>query len=244
MGWLAPRHKQWLCVMRKWLRVLSMDNSFLTKKIFLHSMNQSNSSCRTWLYRVKQFLISIDQEHMFRARDLNARLVLPVIDVNLKMFYDNCWQEKLQAEFAVRGETHGGNKLRTYRTFKNTYSTEPYVRIIAQKKFRSAYAKFRSGVAPINIELCRYGLARIPVEERVCSHCNEVEDESHVLMYCPLYDNIRDQLTLSINDINPSLQDSSVQDQFIQLMSNPIYYRVVSKAICYILNKRRLIVYR
>ena len=27
-------------VMRKWLRVLSMDNSFLTKKIFLHSMNQ------------------------------------------------------------------------------------------------------------------------------------------------------------------------------------------------------------
>ena len=64
---------------------------------------------------------------MFRARDLNARLVLPVIDANLKMFYDNCWQEKLQAEFAVRGETHGGNKLRTYRTFKNTYSTEPYV---------------------------------------------------------------------------------------------------------------------
>ena len=90
MGWLAPRHKQWLCVMRKWLRVLSMDNSFLTKKIFLHSMNQSNSSCRTWFYRVKQFLISIDQEHMFRARDLNARLVLPVIDANLKMFYDNC----------------------------------------------------------------------------------------------------------------------------------------------------------
>ena len=64
--------------------------------------------------------------------------------------------------------------------------------------------------APINIELCRYGPARIPVEERVCSHCNEVEDESHVLMYCPLYDDIRDQLTLSINDINPSLQDSSV----------------------------------
>ena len=115
------------------------------------------------------------------------------------------------------------NKLRTYRTFKNIYSTEPYVRIIAQKKFRSAYAKFRSGVAPINIELCRYGLARIPVEERVCSHCNEVEDESHVLMYCPLYDDIRDQLTLSINDINPSLQDSSVQDQFIQLMCEHNY---------------------
>ena len=59
---------------------------------------------------------------MFRARDLNARLVLPVVDANLKMFYDKCWQEKLQVEFAVRCETHGGNKLRTYRTFQNTYT--------------------------------------------------------------------------------------------------------------------------
>ena len=55
----------------------------------------------------------------------------------------------LQAEFAVRGEAHGGNKLRTYKTFKNTYITEPYVHIITQKKFRSAYANFRCGVAPI-----------------------------------------------------------------------------------------------
>ena len=44
----------------------------------------------------------------------------------------------------------------------------------------------------------RYGLARIPVEERVCSHCNAVEDKLHVLMHCPLYDDIRNQLTLSV----------------------------------------------
>ena len=87
-------------------------------------MNKSNSSCKTWFYRVKQFPISIDQEHMFRARNLNARLVLPAIDANLKMFYDKYCQEKLQAEFAMRGKTHGGNKLRTYRTSKNTYSTK------------------------------------------------------------------------------------------------------------------------
>ena len=134
-------------------------------------------------------MISIDHEHIFRARDLTARLVLPVIKAKLKIFYEKCWQEKLQADFAVRSEAHGGNKLKTYRTFKKTY-----VHIITQEKFRSAYAKFRCGVALINIELCRYGLARIPVEERVCIHCNEVEDESHVLMHCPLYDDIRNQL--------------------------------------------------
>ena len=78
------------------------------------------------------------------------------------------------------------------------------------------------------------------------SYCNEVEDELHVLMHCPLYDAIRNQLTLSVNNINPSYQELSLKEKFIQLhvISNPLYYRVVSKAICYILNKRRFIVYR
>ena len=51
----------------------------------------------------------------------NIAVDLPIIFANLKIFYEKCWQEKLQAEFAVRGEAHGGNKLRTCRTFKNTY---------------------------------------------------------------------------------------------------------------------------
>ena len=42
--------------------------------------------------------------------------------------------------------------------------------------------------------------------------------------------------------IKPSFQD--VSERFFQLMSNPIYYRVASKAFCSILNKRRFIVYR
>ena len=62
-----------------------------------------------------------------------------------------------------------------------------------------------------------------------------VEDESHVLMHCPLCNDIRNQLILDVNNINPSFQDLSLQERFIQLISNPIYmyYRVVSKAICY-----------
>ena len=86
----------------------------------------------------------------------------PIIDANLKIFYDKCWQEKLQVKFAVRG----------------------------------------------------------------------------------VYDDIRNELTITINEINHSFQDLSVQDKFIQIMTNPIYYRVMSKAICYILNNRRFNVYR
>ena len=57
---------------------------------------------------------------------------------------------------AMRGINAGGNKLRTYRKFKHSYSTEPYVNVITSKKYRSAYAKFRCGVASHKIESCRY----------------------------------------------------------------------------------------
>ena len=75
-------------------------------------------------------------------------------------------------------------------------------------------------MAPFNIDL--YGLAIIPVEERVCN-CDEIKDESHVLMYCQLYDDFRNEL-IRINKTIPSFQfqELSVQDKFIQLMSNPI----------------------
>ena len=35
-------------------------------------------------------------------------------------------------------------------------------------------------VAPIKIETCRYGINRIPVNERLCESCESVEDEYHV----------------------------------------------------------------
>ena len=40
----------------------------------------------------------------------------------------------------------------------------------------------------IKIETCRYGINRIPVNERLCESCESVEDDYHVLMQCPKYD--------------------------------------------------------
>ena len=55
---------------------------------------------------------------------------------------------------------------------------------------------FRCGVAPIKLETCRYGLNRMPVDQRLCESGNVVEDDCHVIMHCSLYDDIRTQLRL------------------------------------------------
>ena len=64
---------------------------------------------------------------------------------------------------------------------------------IKSVKERIALNKFRSGVAPINLELGRY--IGIPVNKRFCYFCeNCVEDEKHVLLSCPMCSGVRQAL--------------------------------------------------
>ena len=237
MGWHMPAHRQWLCVMKLSCRMINMDESLLTKQIYIGCLKQMNSKCKSWFYRVNTFLACHDMEQVSRERHVNIGNVMRAIETKLSTHYESQWKEKLQAEFALRGEQHGRNKLRTYRMFKDSYMTEPYVSITVPKKYRSAYAKFRCGVAPIKIETCRYGINRIPVNERLCESCESVEDEYHVLMQCPKYDDIRTVAFESICRITPCFTTNiSNEDQFIQIMSNPLYYKIVSKAMHHILN--------
>ena len=77
-------------------------------------------------------------------------------------------------------KNNGGNKLRTYKLYKNSYDTEDYVENhIMSRTRRSALAKFRCGVAPLRLETGR--CERIPYDERNCFNCiNVVENEEHV----------------------------------------------------------------
>ena len=71
------------------------------------------------------------------------------------------WHNELERNLSRSGL--GGNTLRTYRTFKHVYGTETYVSSILSRRHRSAYAKFRCGVAPIRLETGRY--ERLNVEQ-------------------------------------------------------------------------------
>ena len=101
------------------------------------------------------------------------------------------WLQAITGESAMRGD--GRNKLRTYRHFKHDFNTEGCLRTVKNRQHRSALAKFRCGVAPIQIELGRYG--GVPENERLCPIClQDVESETHVLIDCDFYQDIRSDL--------------------------------------------------
>ena len=141
----------------------------------------------------------------------------------------------------------GQNKLRTYRQFKKDISVEPYVSLNIKKSHRKALARFRSGTAPINLELLRYGSMRLPANERKCISCkDEVESECHVLIQCPLYHDIREDCYNSLKEscINyDSFKGLNDNDKMCFLLSNPKCTRIVARTCFNILERRRILTY-
>ena len=182
-------------------------------------------------------------EYVYRAQDANTRSILCSFGQELSQLQITQWTETINAPVAVRGEMFDANKLRTCKTFKKEFITEPYLSIIVHKKYRSAYAKFRCGVAPLKIETGRYGSNRVPVEERLCEACNSVKDEFHVLMKCSLYRDARDICFNSISVVSEVFADLPQESQVIELMSTPLHYKDISKFMHTILNQRRYLLY-
>ena len=82
MGWILPEHRQWICVIRQFYRMVNMDDTLLSYRIFTWSLTQSSSTCRTHSYRVGKFLIGIDMEYVLQAHEVNTKSILSNIDYN------------------------------------------------------------------------------------------------------------------------------------------------------------------
>ena len=74
-----------------------------------------------------------------------------------------------------------GNKLRTYCLFKSNYIYEPYLDEIRSHTIKKELVKFRISAHKLAIESGRYLRPQVPLNDRLCTFCNDkcVENEMH-----------------------------------------------------------------
>ena len=100
-------------------------------------------------------------------------------------------------------------------------STSHYITTIHDRAHRSYLAKFRCGTLPLEIELGRFKKPKTPLNQRICKYCNcsSVEDETHFLIDCTLYSDLRVTLFSHITSINPEFNQLSSVDKGIYIMN-------------------------
>ena len=193
-----------------------------------------------WYYRFQKHLRTINCSH-FLANDYDTKHIITTCEKQYLDIYIDKWKNEVNRENAKRG--HGQNKLRTYRTFKTNFETETYVKVLMPFAWRSAFAKFRAGFAPLRLETGRY--ENLAVNQRTCFNCrNMVESEHHVLLKCPLYEDLQLDFFSHAFNINPGFYVLSDEEKISFLFSSKEMVKAVAKTCKDVLERRRRFLYK
>ena len=236
MAWKPTSVRQWKSVGLYWSKLAAMENSRLNKRISLWAYEKSGRSCKNWMYLVSEFLVANHFEQYSNitvAIPSSRRFVADFENTIYENFVTN-WSARINSNVGTSGR--GRNKLRSYKTFKQSYIVENYCKIILPVRHRAAFSKFRCGVAPIRIETGRY--EGLPEEARLCPFCNVLENEMHVIMNCRVYDDLREPLLAKAVNCNPTFNSLSEVNQFVFLFSSPDLVRICAKTCAKILQRR------
>ena len=242
MGWQSAYVKQWKCICIYWNRMVHMDTNRVNRRAFCRAENKSGMGCKNSNFVIK---------YKFRKLGLTRYCDIGITFSRDKLISDVL--EKLTLEFvaewhdAINRETGrsgiGGNKLRTYRIFKSSYETEQYCKVLLPVTHRAAFAKFRCGVAPIRIETGRF--ENLNVDQRLCHFCKDtIEDETHVVLFCSAYDDLRNNLVSKAVSVLSNFSDLSAKEKMKFLFTNPNMIRTCAKTCFKILQQRSFLLYK
>ena len=122
------------------------------------------------------------------------------------------------------------SKLYFYRKVKHNFSSEKYLDIVQNSNgFSKKTVKLRISNYSLLVETKRYSRPKIPRENRICElcHLNEVEDETHLLFYCPQYTTFRDafmgKMKAILNTV-PEDKDSFIANIFCTSNEHALFY--------------------
>ena len=206
MGWVPSKIRRYVNMFRFWNRLTMMNDNRLTKKIFQWDKSFSHTN---WSFEISQLFNSVSLNNVFDSENY-----VDIEEVRNKLL------EHHKTQWCIRAQSFP--KLRTYTRYKNEFCTEPFVKLIHNRNYRSILAQFRSGILPLAVETGRFN--NIPVEYRLCRYCNEneIEDEIHFLLNCSAYNEFRFNMTNKAANINTNFWNLPINIKIKLLMSSSV----------------------
>ena len=145
---------------------------------------------------------------------------MPSLDISYSDFLEKIkltYINKIMSQLSHIKNTEKG-KLRFFSNVYTTFELQKYLTFGISKSFTLFLSKIRLSAHSLAIETGRYNKPFTAAEERYCKYClNQVENEKHFLLYCPLYNSIRE----SLQSIFKYSQNYAEDDLLLQIL-NPI----------------------
>jgi len=222
LGWWRLRTRREYTKLKYWIKIILMKETRLVKKIYRLSRKEyEENNTQNWCSLIHKILKKFKIEYLWdennlRVNNLNEKAIqkhwFKIISKKIHEEEEREWLE----------EMYKRPKLRTYRTFKNSLSIEPYLLSEKNKQGRHILTSIRVGTAKLRIETGRWKRPVEEVWERVCNICRsgEVESEKHFILNCNAYEDLRKKM---MNDVNYyGIETNSLSpEELWQVLMNP-----------------------
>jgi hypothetical protein len=196
LGWERMRARRDEMRLRYWGRVIRMGEERIVRQIYRASRNRMEREEReierggresrtpTWCHYTRELLKKLKLE-----KEWDTEEIPPEEEWNALVRERIAEREQIK----WRSQCLSKSKLRTYVKLKKVLRTEPFLRVY-QRRGIPEIVKLRGGTNRLRIEKGRY--KKEALEDRVCQQCDskEVEDESHFMLKCRVYEDLRKKM--------------------------------------------------
>ena len=110
-----------------------------------------------------------------------------------------------------------------------------------RRDHRRILAQFRSCNLPLAIETGRFTKPKRSLNERLCGffEASVIEDETHLLISCSFYSDLRHELFQNASDVNTNFESMSDSEKLIFLMKTDILQTKISSTLLQMNRRRR-----
>ena len=145
---------------------------------------------------------------------MNMNKAIANVKYNMHSLFEDQFKADIYNDIRKDGE---GNKLRTYRIFKNSIYQEPYLSQVENRQIRQNISRLRMSAHNLKIESGRHSRPKIPLQKRLCEACSDkIDNEFHLLTECISFDSSRqvmfNMISSHVNDFKTLPKDKQFSD--------------------------------
>ena len=181
LGLGRVKSRRVLLRLRFWYKIINMKKDRLVYQIYKERreefLRDGKRDKKNWCYWTWKSLKQLNLEHVWESEQIQLGSNFNnMVRKFIKIKEEEEWRERMEKK----------SKLRLYRQLKNRLKVEDYV-VELDREQRRLLTMLRGGTNKLGIERGRW--RERSENERLCPVClcEEIEDEKHFLLSCPMY---------------------------------------------------------
>ena len=202
-----------------WLRVKNAKQNSLLFNCYQANVEITRSGGNCWLSTIEK-IAKMSNFHYYLD---NEKVISQKVTKFLKERFDIQFKKDL---FNDERSENGGNKLRTFRKFKDDIHLEPYLgpylTKIRENTSPKNLTKLRISAHNLHIETGRHVRPhKTPLLSQTCSNCTDkIENEFHIIIECKNHEHNRQHFLENIRAHNPQYSNLINENLFLACMKS------------------------